>query len=448
MNHANHHIHFGADGHPTLELLRQYQEGLLSSALSHRLERHLLDCELCTDIAEGMALSDATQTKAAVSDINQRLTISKEKHGTAAWYSDWRAVAAVFVLLCSAVMVFYYQYTNLQNGPETIVVEKATEKPETIAPEPTINYAPPIATLDAEVTEEVKPTQPIDKPKLNTAKTIVAADPLDKFIAGDEVILDEETIAKIADADITESVALGEVTFDFKADSTATIATVKPKARAATAPPMSLQRALEGQVAGVSVQRNTDGSTVIRGKVTDTEGFPLPGVMVQVKGTMQGVSTDKDGNFSLQMPEGKNILTFRYIGFETKEQQIESPSQLLAINLEPDNKQLSEVVVTGYGISAATPVIKKPEPTIGRRAYKLYLKNEQRPLKATTKGRAIVGFTVSENGQLENVRVLRSLNTEADAEAIRLIQQGPAWEPAMQNGNPVSQQVKVVVRFR
>lgn len=69
-------------------------------------------------------------------------------------------------------------------------------------------------------------------------------------------------------------------------------------------------------------------------------------------------------------------------------------------------------------------------------------------LKVQAKGRVIVGFTVTKIGQLENVRVLKGLSPEADAEALRLIQQGPAWEPAKQNGNPVERQVKVIVRFR
>ncbi|MER2996793.1 TonB family protein [Pontibacter populi] len=450
MNHDSHNIHFGADGHPTLELLRQYQEGLLSPALSHQLERHLLDCELCADIAEGMALSDATQTKAAVADINQRLTIAKEKRRAAAWYADWHAVAAVFVLICSAVMVFYYQYTTLQTTSETIAVEQS----ETI--EPTINYAPPIANLDEEVAEEAQPAQAIVKPRLAPAQTIVApqtyadTDEDDFFPYDITAVMDEMEVAEKA-----EALALEEVTFDLKQDSVATIAIAKPKAKATTAAPqMSFERALQGQVAGVALQRNKVGDfDVVQGKVTDEIGNPLPGVTVQVKGTMQGVSTDVNGNFSLQMPEGKNTLTFRYIGFQTKEQQLDSATNLLAVNLQPDNQALSEVVVTGYSKSAdlksvEVSVIEKPEPTIGRRAYKLYLKNEQRLLQTDIKGRVIVGFSVSDNGQLENVRVLRSLSNEADAEAVRLIQQGPAWEPAMQNGNPVEQQVKIVVRFR
>ncbi|NEM97636.1 TonB family protein [Pontibacter burrus] len=446
MNHANRHILFGTDGHPTLKLLRQYQEGALSPALSHQLERHLLDCELCADIVEGMALSDTNQTLAAVTDIKERMASKKEKNRAAVWYADWRAAAAIVVLICSAVMVFYYQYSNLQAPSETIAVEQAEAKqPETIA-----KFSPPSPIVNQETIEEPQPNQkPILTPRPNSSKTIVAADLLDKVIAAEEVILDEETIAENSVAKVTESVVLGDVTFDLKQDSTATIAAARPKARTmATAPQMNLQRALEGQVAGVSVQRNTDGSHVVRGKVTDAAGNPLPGVAVQVKGTIVGVATDKDGNFSLQVPAGKKVLSFRYVGFETKEQQVDSANNLLAVNLQPDEKQLSEVVVTGYSKRAVVPVIEKPKPTIGQRAYKLYLKNEQRPLTTKVKGNVIVGFTVSEKGELQNVRAIRSLNPEADAEAVRLIQQGPAWEPAKQNGNPVARQVKVVVRFR
>jgi len=440
MNHANHHIHFSADGHPTMELLRQYHEGLLSPEMSHQLERHLLDCELCADIVEGMELADATNTKAAVADIKERLTIAKEKRRAAAWYSDWRAVAAVFVLFCSAVVVFYYQYTNLQTTPETIAVEQSEpiESPKNQEPESkTIHefaLSPPPA-LDKSDKAIVKSR--LKAAKITTDNTMAFTETVDE-----EIVVDEITVDELASFEDTPLVDLSGI--DFKADSGATIAktTAQPKARA-----MALSEN-KVQIRGLSSLPNSQikGSQV-NGKVTDDNGFPLPGVTVQVKGTTLGVSTDKDGNFSIPIPESKNVLTFRYIGFGTKEQKIDTTANLLAINLQPDNKQLSEVVVTGMG-KQPTAIIEKPTPTIGTRAYKLYLENDQRPLTSKVKGRVIVGFIVTERGQLENIRILRSLNDEADAEAIRLIQQGPAWEPARQNGNTIAQQVKVVVRFR
>ena len=57
----------------------------------------------------------------------------------------------------------------------------------------------------------------------------------------------------------------------------------------------------------------------IEGKVTDTEGFPLSGVSVRVKGTDTETSTDEEGGFSIEVEEERSTLIFSFIGFESQE---------------------------------------------------------------------------------------------------------------------------------
>ena len=52
----------------------------------------------------------------------------------------------------------------------------------------------------------------------------------------------------------------------------------------------------------------------LSGKVTDTKGLPLPGVSIVVKGTTLGITTDIDGNFSIQVPAGTKTLIFSFVG--------------------------------------------------------------------------------------------------------------------------------------
>lgn len=56
----------------------------------------------------------------------------------------------------------------------------------------------------------------------------------------------------------------------------------------------------------------------VTGTVTSADGS-LPGATVQVKGTNTGTTTDVEGKFSLVVPEGKDVLTFRFVGYTTKE---------------------------------------------------------------------------------------------------------------------------------
>ncbi|HLZ15882.1 MAG TPA: SusC/RagA family TonB-linked outer membrane protein, partial [Cyclobacteriaceae bacterium] len=87
----------------------------------------------------------------------------------------------------------------------------------------------------------------------------------------------------------------------------------------------------------------------ISGKVTSVEdGTPLPGVNVVVKGTTNGTTTDADGKYSLSLSEGATTLTFSFIGLATQQVDI-GDRTIVDIQMANDVKQLSEIVVVGYG---------------------------------------------------------------------------------------------------
>lgn len=87
----------------------------------------------------------------------------------------------------------------------------------------------------------------------------------------------------------------------------------------------------------------------VAGKVTDVNGSSLPGVTVTIKGTNTSTATDLEGNFkfSNQVPEN-SVIAFSLLGFKSKEVVITNVN-FLTIILEEDLRQLSEVVVIGYG---------------------------------------------------------------------------------------------------
>ncbi|WP_411274964.1 SusC/RagA family TonB-linked outer membrane protein, partial [Daejeonella sp.] len=94
---------------------------------------------------------------------------------------------------------------------------------------------------------------------------------------------------------------------------------------------------------------NPSKDVVVRGQVTDVKGEPLIGVSVKVKGTNNGVSTDINGQYSLTMPDGSNILVFTYVGYLMQEVVVNN-RQAVNVVLIADEKSLDEVVVVGYGV--------------------------------------------------------------------------------------------------
>ncbi|MDI1324887.1 MAG: TonB-dependent receptor [Algoriphagus sp.] len=86
---------------------------------------------------------------------------------------------------------------------------------------------------------------------------------------------------------------------------------------------------------------------LISGTVTDEMGIPLPGAAILVKGTTQGTITNLDGKFSIDVPSDANLV-ISYLGYLSQEVPVNGQSTL-SVQLQPDEKQLEELVVVGYG---------------------------------------------------------------------------------------------------
>ena len=86
----------------------------------------------------------------------------------------------------------------------------------------------------------------------------------------------------------------------------------------------------------------------VSGVVTDDSGEPLIGVSVLLKGTQQGVSTNFDGEFTINAADG-DVLKFTYIGYQPQEITVNGAGPYTVV-MESDSKTLDEVVVTALGI--------------------------------------------------------------------------------------------------
>lgn len=85
----------------------------------------------------------------------------------------------------------------------------------------------------------------------------------------------------------------------------------------------------------------------VRGKVTDQNGSPLPGVTIKVQGTNTGTSTDATGNFTIAAPSGAKLVITQ-LGMVPQTITVTSAGPV-AISLTEDSQALGEVVVVGYG---------------------------------------------------------------------------------------------------
>lgn len=89
--------------------------------------------------------------------------------------------------------------------------------------------------------------------------------------------------------------------------------------------------------------------------ISSVSGQGLPDVSVQIKNTNVGTTTDRNGSFSLNIPNGSDVLVISYVGYLTKEVAINNLS-FLEITLNQDVKMQEEVVVVGYGTQKSKSV--------------------------------------------------------------------------------------------
>ena len=87
----------------------------------------------------------------------------------------------------------------------------------------------------------------------------------------------------------------------------------------------------------------------ISGMVTaQSDGIPLPGVNVLIKGTAKGTQTDYDGNYSIEAAKG-DVLEISFLGMKTQLITVKD-SNTVNVVLEDDALSLDEVIVTALGI--------------------------------------------------------------------------------------------------
>ena len=105
---------------------------------------------------------------------------------------------------------------------------------------------------------------------------------------------------------------------------------------------------MDAELHPVLVQQDPD--FVVTGKISDAvTSESIPGVNIVVEGTKTGISSDKDGNFSLEIPDPNSVLLVSCVGYIPQRIPVQG-RKIVNIAMTPDVMQLQEVVTIGYGI--------------------------------------------------------------------------------------------------
>ena len=165
-----------------------------------------------------------------------------------------------------------------------------------------------------------------------------------------------------------------------------------------------------------SVAASAQALTVTGTVTSASDGEPLIGASVTVKGAKDGVTTDIDGNYTIKVNQGAT-LTFSYIGFTARD--IKVTGTKLDVALSENSESLNELVVVGYGVMKKKLVTGATAQIKGDDIAKM---NTTSPLQAMQGQLPGVNISSTSGQPGESMKVqIRGLGTVGNAQPLYLI---------------------------
>mgnify|MGYP002535576960 FL=1 len=207
-------------------------------------------------------------------------------------------------------------------------------------------------------------------------------------------------------------------------------------------------------------QQEKSKKVTYKGKIVDDEaGNPISDVKIIIDHKYQSITkstVNAQGEFRIETSPEASIL-FEYSGKDGKTlARMCRPAELA--KMDPDNMVIELIPVNIIKSNVTDDdvyevVENMPEfPNGGMGELMKYLSANIRypeaAHKAGIQGRITVQFVVGKDGSIGNVSILRGVNADLDAEAIRVISSMPKWKPGTQKGEPVKVKYTVPVMFR
>ena len=229
----------------------------------------------------------------------------------------------------------------------------------------------------------------------------------------------------------------------------------------------------------------SDEKFTLNGSVMDHKSLkPIVGASVVVRGTTNGTISDVDGKFKLPVKMG-DVIEVSYVGLQHEIVSVNSKRDLV-VYMEDDVQGMQELTVTidpsnvaeGPKLEHTVSVyevriedMEKPSEAPQKEGEMIFQVVEEMPQfpggmqealnflgthirypvaaqEAKIEGRVIVGFVVGKDGSVSDIKVVRGINPELDAEAVRVVSMMPKWIPGKQRGKAVAVKYTMPIMFR
>jgi hypothetical protein len=451
------------------EDIQRYWKGQLSPREMHALEKAALDDPFLADALEGMGealrAQDEQTIKADLQSLQTQLEArvgGNDRKTRVVPFRWWKLAAAAVVIAVSAIWIF--TYTSDNKAREMARQETMVKKND--APAPSANTAPMADKAERDSLPATnaglarRRSLPADREvyAFNRAKQSRVSDSLDDDLQGRSAgiaVNNEAEKEKQAMENKSAAPAQARALASEKHD------TVKPEMEV-----IQLHRDFYTK-APEKKEDDAELHSIVKGIVTDNKNNPLANAYILLDDKKSFV-TDPSGYFKIPVKDSVVKVSVSLPGYATQNFRLRSNADQSGapandannqIRLQPSNEQLSEVVVTGYGkrkysnskLAESRRAIEQKvtsndaEPVYGWLSFNRYLeKNKRIPQENPNLiGEVVISFTVNKKGELSDFKVDKPLSPQHDAEAIRLVREGPAWK--LNRGRKAH--VTVIVRF-
>lgn len=177
-----------------------------------------------------------------------------------------------------------------------------------------------------------------------------------------------------------------------------------------------------------------DQNITVNGTIVDETGLPIPGVNIIEKGTSNGVVTNFDGEYSIEVsPE--SVLAFSSIGFVSVEVEVDGRA-IIDITMKTDLAKLDEVVVVGYGVqrkATLTGAVSSVEPEKMMKSPSISVSNS---LTGLLPGLTAINSSGQPGRNVSEV-LIRGISTTGDNSPLVVVDGVPdetgAWQRINQN---------------
>jgi anti-sigma factor ChrR (cupin superfamily) len=379
--------------HPATAELRAYAAGTLVSAEEYRIEAHLLDCECCADLVEGFSMTDADTTDQAVAELRTRLQArvgTAEPAPAATRWAVGSRIAAAALLGAAAVGIWNWEQREVA---PSVIATATTARPQ--------HNAPAAPALPAPSPESAKP-------------------------------------APIADAEAPTPAPAAPT----KADYAARLPT--QSSRQITAPLARQRKTAASARIGADQKSLTNSETADAAPLTDAISEPAAS---EISGSAAEASLAE----VTVTKENTELADKKVTAADTDAASPLAATQNRALAkakaLAPD---LSAARVANTPMPAAPAIA--PAPVGGTSALRDYLRREAAAFVPDNNAPRLTGsvrikFVVGTDGKLSDLKITRGLRADYDAEALRIVCEGPAWQPGVAGGRRAPLATEVTVPF-